>query len=381
MRKVLLAGLVLGLLSVVSVVTAQETIDLYNGSDTNISDWYANSVIPAFHAAQDQCRVNQVITGGGAGGNTPIIERAYAAFKSGQDPQADFFEQANPFIPVGAIDEGFWVKFDDTNVPNYANVSEVAKITPYDLPYRWSQVVLAYDMTKVSEDEVPHTWDELVAWIHANPGQFIYGRPDRGGSGQNFVVRAIHEANGRDPSLFTLDNFSPERAAEMFAPAWDILNDIEPDLYDSGSYPAGNLPVLQLFAQGAVSMISAWSDQTLQAINLGVLPETTGVVQLSDLPLVGGYATSAIPTNAAHMDCALTFANFLLTPEIQTQVVEQIGGFPAISWSLLPQELQERFANVISDKAPPTWPGGDWNSAMNDGWYTNVAPDVDRDSD
>lgn len=378
MRNILVA---LFVASLASLGLSQQTINLYNGSDTNISDWYANSLIPRFESSQNECRVNQVITGGGAGGNTPIVERAYAAFQSGQNPQADFFEQADPFLPVGAMDAGFWVAFDDEKVPNYANVVESAKITPYGLPYRWSQVVLAYDMTKVSEDEVPRTWDELVAWIKANPGQFAYGRPDRGGSGQNFVVRAIHEANGRDPSLFTVDNFDPERAEEMFTGAWEILNDIAPYLYDGGSYPAGNTPTLQLFAQGAVSMISAWSDQTLQAINLGVLPETTGIVQLTDLPLAGGYATSAIPVNAENLVCALAFANFLLSEEVQASVVEEIGGFPAISWDLLPQELQERFANVISDLPPTTWPGGNWNAAMNDGWYTNVAPQIDRNAD
>lgn len=378
MRPILAVLLVF---SLVSSGFAQQTINLYTGSDTNISDWYDNVLIPMFHSGQGECRVNQVITGGGGGGNTPIIDRAYAAFTTNQNPQADFFEQGDPFYPVGAIDEGFWVEFSPENVPNYANIVDSAKITPYNLPYRFSQVVLAYDSTRIADDEVPQTWDELVEWIKANPGQFAYGRPDRGGSGQNFVVRAVHEANGRDPSLFTVDSFSPEFAEEALAGAWAILNDIAPYLYDGGSYPAGNTPTLQLFAQGAVSMISAWSDQTLQAISLGVLPETTRLLQLTDLPLAGGYASSTIPTNAENLDCALVFADFLLSPEAQESVLEQIGGFPAISWSLLSEELQERFANATSDLPPTTWPGGNWNSAMNDGWYTNVAPQIDRDAD
>lgn len=378
MRTILGTILVFTLLAAGS---AQSTINFYIGSDTNISDWLTDQIIPAYQRSQAQCRVNAVITGGGAGGNSPVIDRAYAAFRSNTGPQADYFEQGDPFTPPGAMDEGFWVEFSADLVPNYANVVDMAKITPYHFPYRFSQVVLAYDTAKVPADEVPRTWDELVAWIKANPGQFAYGRPDRGGSGQNFVVRAVHEANGRDPSLFTTSNFSPELAAERFAGAWEILTDIGPFLYDGGSYPAGNTPTLQLLAQGAVSMISAWSDQTLQAIELGVLPDTISLLQLEDLPLVGGFASSAIPTNAENLECALDFANFMLTPEVQVSVLENIGGFPAISWSLLPAEIQERFANVISDRAPSTWPGGDWNAAMNDGWYANVAPHVDRSSD
>lgn len=356
---------------------SQQTIDLYNGSDTNISDWYSNTVIPKFQASVPECRVNQVITGGGAGGNDPIVDRAYAAFKSGGDPKADYFEQFDPFRPVGAMAEGFWFSFTAEAVPNYATIVDAAIETPFNLPYRGSQVLLAYDKTKVAENEVPRTWNELSAWIKANPGEFIYGRPDRGGSGRNFVVRAVHEANGRDPSLFSVDNFDPELAAERFAAAWELLNDLAPYLYDNASYPAGNTPTLQLLAQGAVSMVPAWSDQAIQAISLGVLPETTGLVQLEDLALVGGYATSAIPTNAANLDCALKLANFVLSPEIQASVVEEIGGFPAVSWDNLPQALRERFADVITDQVPD-FPGGDWNSAMNDSWYQNVAPNVDR---
>jgi putative spermidine/putrescine transport system substrate-binding protein len=361
-----------------SLSQAQQTIDLYTGSDTNISDWYSNKVIPMFEGAQSDCKVNQVITGGGGGGNDPIAERTFAALKTGDDPKADYFEEYDPFSPAGAVEAGLWVKFDTTNVPNYANVVEAAKITPFDLPYRGSQVLLAYDTTKIPESEVPRTWDALVAWIKANPGQFIYGRPDKGGSGRNFVVRAVHEANGADPSVFTIDNYTPELAEERFSKAWDLLNDLAPYLYDNASYPAGNNPTLQLLAQGAVSMVPAWSDQAIQAISLGVLPETTGLVQFEDLPMVGGYATSTIPTNAAHLECSLAFANFLLTPEVQQSVIEDIGGFPAVSWTMLPEELQQKFTSVIATEVP-NFPGGDWETAMNDGWYKTVAPNIPRD--
>ena len=372
---------VLGTLLVVSTVaTAQETLDVYTNSDTNISDWWTNTVAPAFEAAHPEYRLNVVITGGGGAGNDPIAQRALAALQTGGDPQVDMFESQDPFSPVGAIEAGLWEKFSTQNVPSYDNILEAAKITPYSLPYRGSQVLLAYDSTKVPENEVPHTWPDLVAWIKAHPGQFIYGRPDRGGSGRNFVVRAIHEANGRNPDLFKVDNFSAAEAKKDFAGAWKILNDLAPSLYDNAAYPAGNTPTLQLLAQGAVSMIPAWSDQALQAISLGALPETIKLVQLEDLPFVGGYAASTIPTNAAHLDGALALTEFLLTPEIQTSVVQDIGGFPAIRWELLSQDLQQEFTNVVTDRVP-VFPGGEWEAAMNDGWYSNVAPNVDRDSE
>ena len=363
-----------------SLACAQNVINVYVGSDTNISDWWSNKVVPAFEAAHPDYTLNMVHTGSGGGGNDPIIDRAYAAFQTGDDPRAEYFETGDPARPEGAVDEGFWVEFNAEVVPNYANVLEPAKDTPFELPYRGSQVLLAYDTTKVSEDEAPRTWDELTAWIKANPGEFIYGRPDRGGSGRNFVVRAVHEANGRDPSLFTSDNFDAATAEDRFAGAWAILNDLAPHLYDNAAYPAGNTPTLQLLAQGVVSMIPVWSDQALQAVSLGVLPETVGFVQLEDLPMVGGYASSTVPTNAAQLEGALLLADFLLTPEMQTSVVEDIGGFPVVDWSVLPQDLQQRFNSVITDTVP-TFPGGDWRAAMTEGWYDNVATNLSPDDE
>jgi putative spermidine/putrescine transport system substrate-binding protein len=124
-------------------------------------------------------------------------------------------------------------------------------------------------------------------------------------------------------------------------------------------------------------MIPAWSDQLLQGIQQGVLPETTGLVQLTDLALAGGFATSTVPTDAANLKQVLLLCDFILSPEIQTQVVTSIGGFPGISWDNLPADLKAKYADVVPSSIP-TFPGGDWASAVSDGWYRTVAPNVPR---
>jgi putative spermidine/putrescine transport system substrate-binding protein len=217
-----------------------------------------------------------------------------------------------------------------------------------------------------------------VAWAKAHPGRFAYGRPDKGGSGSNFVIRAIHEGNGRDPAAFTKANFEPAKAEEMLQKGWAILKDLHPCTFGEGTYPAGNTPALQLLAQGAVDMIPAWSDQALQALKQGVLPETVKLVQLQDLALCGGFAYSAIPANATSHDAALALANFMLSVETQTSCVRDIGGFPGISWDYLPADLKAEYIDVIPTSIP-TFPSGDWQKAKNDGWYRNVATNLTRD--
>lgn len=360
------------------LAAAQDAVlNMYTNSDVNISDFWTNTIKPAFEAANPGVSINVVIAREG-GGTGAIAERALAALQSGTGPQLDIIEQHDPFTPAGAIEAGLWVDWTQSGIANLGRVNPMAMQTPFGLPYRGSQVLLAYDTTRLAPADAPRTWDDLVTWIKANPGQFIYNRPDKGGSGGNFVRRAIHQANGNDPSKFTVDNFDAATSPAMLDAGFALLADIAPSLFDGGAYTASNSASIQLLAQGAVTMIPAWSDMALQAISTGVLPETTGLIQLQDLALAGGFSTAVVPTNAENLEMAIRLADFLLSDEIQTAIIEEIGGFPGVSWDVLPEELRSRYADVIPASIP-TFPGGDWSGAISDGWYRTVAPNVPRD--
>jgi putative spermidine/putrescine transport system substrate-binding protein len=352
-------------------------IDWYTGSDQNILDFWTNIVQPKFEAANPGITLNLVDAGDNAGLQA-IGDRAVAAMASSADPQADIFESFDPRLPKGAIEAGLYVNIKEAGLSNYSKINPLAFDGDYSVPYRGSQVLLAYDTTKLDPANAPKTFADLIAWIKANPGQFIYNRPDKGGSGGNFVRRAIYEVNGNDTSKFTVDNYSAEAADAALKPAWDLLMDLAPSLFDGGAYTAGNTPSLQLLSQSAVTMIPAWSDQALQAISTGVLPETTGLVQLSDLGLPGGFSRSVILANGVNKDAALKLADFLLTEEIQSAVLTELGGFPGVAWDYVSPELRDKYKDVIPTTIP-VFPGGDWEKAINDGWYRNVAPNVVRE--
>ena len=353
-------------------------IDWYTSSDQNILDFWTNIVKPKFEAANPGITIN-LVDGGDSAGLQAIADRAIAALGTSNDPQADFFEGFDSRLPVGAIDKGLWVDFSKENLSNYSKINPLAfEIDPLgtNLPYRGSQVLLAYDTTKLPAADVPKTWPDLVAWIKANPGQFIYNRPNKGGSGGNFVRRAIYAANGDDPTMFSVDGYTDEKAKEMLDPAWAILNDLAPSMMDGGAYTSGNTQSIQLLGQGAVTMIPAWSDQAIQAINQGALPETTGLVQLSDLGFPGNFARITVNTNGVNKDAALKLADFILTEEVQAAVLENLGGFPAVSWDYMSPELHEKYKDVIPASIP-VFPGGPWEKKINEEWYRAVAPNVD----
>jgi len=354
---------------------AANRIDWYTSSDQNIIDFWTNVVKPKFEAANAGVTIN-LVDGGDSAGVQAIAERAMAALSSKADPQSDMAEGFDTRLPKGGIEAGLWVDFSKAGLSNYSKINPLAFDVPTSLPYRGSQVLLAYDTTKLKPADAPRTWEALVAWIKANPGQFIYNRPDKGGSGGNFVRRAIWEVNGRDPSKFTVDNFAAFGAAAL-PPAWDMLKDLSGSLMDQGAYTSGNTQSIQLLSQSAVTMIPAWSDQALQAIKTGVLPETTGLVQLSDLALAGGFTKIGVFSNGLNKDLALKLADFVLTEEIQSAVITELGGFPGVSWDYVSKELHDKYKDVIPASIP-VFPGGDWEKNINDGWYRNVAPNVDR---
>lgn len=357
---------------------APGTIDWYTSSDTNILDFWTNIVKPKFEAANPGVMLNLVDAGDSAG-QLAIADRALAAMQTGTDPQADYFESGEPRLPAGAIEAGLYVNLKEAGLSNWSKVNPLGIDTEYSVPYRGSQVLLAYDTAKLDPANAPKTWADLVAWIKANPGQFIYNRPDKGGAGGNFVRRAIYEANGKDPAAFTTSNFTPEAAEKALNPAWDILKDIAPSLFDGGAYTGGNTPSLQLLGQGAVTMIPAWSDQAISAINTGVLPETAGLVQLQDLALPGGFSRSVVLANGVNKDAALKLIDFVLSEEIQSAVLSELGGFPGVQWEYVSQDLRQKYADVIPTTIP-SFPAGEWEKAINDGWYRNVAPNVDRNA-
>lgn len=376
-REFLLAGMAAGLVLNTRSASAATRLDMYTNSDSNISDFWTNVIRPAFEKANPDVKLNIVIART-SGGIDAVTERAIAALTGGFDPQFDYAESFNPLNVKAAVEANLWTDWSKAGLSNIGLLNPLGFETNFGLSYRGSQVLLAYDTTKLSAADAPKTWADLVTWIKANPGQFVYNRPDKGGSGGNFVRRAIHEGNGRDPKAFTFDNFTDAYAAETLAKGWDILKDLAPSLYEKGAYTAGNSASIQLLSQGVVTMAPVWSDQVLQAIGKGVLPETTGLVQLTDLAFAGGFSQTVVPVNAKNHALALKLADFVLTPEIQTKIVTDVGGFPGIAWKHLPTELQEKYADVVPASIP-TFPAGPWNSAISDGWYREVAPNVARD--
>ncbi|MBK9750091.1 MAG: hypothetical protein IPO91_25410 [Chloroflexi bacterium] len=60
--------------------------------------------------------------------------------------------------------------------------------------------------------------------------------------------------------------------------------------------------------------------------------------------------------------------------------MREIGGIPAVSWDQFAVEFQQEYTNVIVDNIP-SWPDGAYSAALVEGWYENVATNIDLASE
>ena len=147
-----MAGAAAGLLASSRFAAAATRLDLYTSSDANISDFFNNVVKPAFEAANPGLELNVVIARPQAALDA-VVQRAFAALSTKSDPQLDMIEQYEPMLPNGGIEAGLWTDFQKAGLANYGAVNKLAIQTAYGLPYRGSQVLLAYDSTKAAEGQ------------------------------------------------------------------------------------------------------------------------------------------------------------------------------------------------------------------------------------
>ena len=305
----------------------QSTIYFTSLGDVNLVDLYRNTIIPDFEKAYPQYTVHFTDILHGIGAPALIVNNLTAAMKSGttsvkydvweDDPSAYSY-------PSGKTEKDYFMPLTLQDIPNGAKVPAIvwAQGQGYAAAYRASAVTLAYNSQEVPNP--PETFADLITWIKANPGKFTYCKPDEGGTGDYFVAEAIRSV--MDDSLLT----KPYSAASesSWPKAWALLKSIEPDLYQNGFHPSGNIPVLNLLAKGAIWMGTAWSDQGLQYLDQGLLPKYIKLTQISP-PFAGGPSFISIPKLAQNPVGAKALVNYILSVPEQAKIATAIEGFPA----------------------------------------------------
>lgn len=291
-----------------------------------VSDFNANSE----YAGTYEAKLNFILSGTGGG---TLADQLVAAYKAGQtDTEFDVVDLGDDDLTkiLSLTDEDILSELDMSKVPNAEGVSaEPVAAKGKIQPYRGTTVILAYNSETVPEDEVPTTMDELVEWIKAHPGRFAYNTPGTGGAGDSFVRTSIYNFIDDDSALMSSDRKWMEQWDEGFA----FLKELHPYMYKSGNtvvYPNKNQGTLDLLTQGEIDMCPNWADMVLSQRKAGTVPEKIKITTIEP-SFTGSVQGITVPSYSGNKEGGYAFINYLLSPEAQTILVQDMAAIPLVT--------------------------------------------------
>lgn len=352
---------------------SKETVTLWATGSDNMRQGY-EAIQTAFnkskYADKYQLKVEFIMSG--TGGQS-LQDRVAAAKKAGKTNTDFDIIDLNNSDYAGYVEKGgkdLFADLDTSRIPNYKNIKaknseEGAKQM---MPYRGTTVVLAYDSDKVKK--VPKTADALYRWIKNNPGQFAYNSPSTGGAGQSFVQTAIYNQIGDESALTSSD----KKWEAQWSKGFDLLKELHPYMYKSGGkvvYPNKNQGALDLLTNKEVSMIPTWADMYLTQKQMGTLPDSIKITQISPA-LTGTLASLAIPTIGSHKDGAYAVLDFMASDEAQNILLDKMAAIPVVDTAKLDQDKVKLIAGLDVTKFR-TASIGSLSDDLNKQWDEQIA--------
>lgn len=291
-----------------------------------VDDFNANSEYVGTYEA----KLNFILSGTGGG---TLADQLVAAYKAGQtDTEFDVVDLGDDDLTkiLSLTDESVLEDLDMSKIPNAEGVTaEPVAAKGKIQPYRGTTVILAYNSETVPEDEVPTTMDELVEWIKAHPGRFAYNTPGTGGAGDSFVRTSIYNFIDDDSALMSSDPKWMEQWDEGFA----FLKELHPYMYKSGDsivYPNKNQGALDLLTQGEIDMCPNWADMVLSQRKAGTVPEKIKITTIEP-SFTGSVQGIAVPSYSGNKEGGFAFIDYLLSPEAQTILVQDMAAIPLVT--------------------------------------------------
>jgi putative spermidine/putrescine transport system substrate-binding protein len=223
--------------------------------------------------------------------------------------------------------------------PALSKVQEGYATNGYLVPVYRNQTGFVYDPDKVPTP--PETWADFTAWLDANPGQFAFNDPSKGGSGQAFVQTVIVNMLGGQDKYAGDTELKQDKVAD-WGKVWDWFNANESKFTITSS----NNDSLDRVNQGEVLMAAAWDDDTAVSLSKGTLFKRAKLY-IPALGMPGGGDSLGIPANAPHKAAAMLFVSYLIQADVQKQLNATIGSYLARTDvagdnALIPEEQRQK---------------------------------------
>ncbi len=191
----------------------------------------------------------------------------------------------------------------------------------YLAPFHRNQTGILYDPQQVANP--PQTWEELTAWIDANPKKFGFNDPSKGGSGQSFVHTLIAYTTGGLEKYKGDADLVASKVAN-WDQAWKWVNDRK----DKLTFTVSNNDSIIRMNGGEIAMTVAWDDNVKDMMSKGNLFKRAKMY-IPKMGLAGGGDTMGIPKNAPNKAAALVWIRHITSRDQQIKKFEMVGAYPA----------------------------------------------------
>lgn len=225
-----------------------------------------------------------------------------------------------------------------------------------EMPWSGEQYVCAVNRARVSERDTPSTFEELRAYLEANPGKFTYVKPPHY-IGNTFVQAAIYafnpDGNGAQPFQSSLDELGVAELARLVTPGLEYLKGLEPLLLGANGgkprYPEDIAALDGLFLNGEVNFDCKFGlFAVATGLSTGTYPAEAEEFIFPEGNMIKNKNYLAIPANTPNPAAALVLVNCMASVDAQISKLKNVG-MPA---GIDPWLLSEADAVALAAASP-----------------------------
>jgi ABC-type uncharacterized transport system YnjBCD substrate-binding protein len=328
---------------------AQVTLNVVTAGDTNMHDLQRNVFGPEFEKRNPGVKINAVGSGPGEAGSRVIVTKMKAQKDANVAKWDVDVAIVHQIVMSDLIQNDLVAKYAPEIGTSKLTTADDAKnalgfnVEGFVMPMFHSQVVLAYNPEMVKNP--PSTFEELVAWIKANPRKFGYNGVKGGMSGVAFTTGWVYWKAGLADKY--VKGPYDKAAQEKWAAAIKELKSLPVVL------TTGNNDTLDKLNRGEIAMGPVWVDMLIDLKNQGRMDPKIRMKLISP-GFPGQPMYLVVPKRAANYDVAKKYVEFITSPEMQAKViVERNGWYPGIDGKHVLPHVSDKAKALLFEDVPP----------------------------
>ena len=327
------------------------TLNVAIGADVNVVDVHKTLLGPGFKEKNPGVDFNVVGTGTGEAASRAIYTKIKAQQDAGRKTWDIDVALVSMIVASQMVREGLLHKYVlGIQAAGLVTGPETKRafgveVDGYVVPMFHNQIAIAYNPQNVAKP--PKSFEELVAWVKANPRKFGYNGIKGGVSGQGFTVGWVYWKTGQYQA-FTQGPFDKGKEP-LWRKALEELRDFNRDVLIT----SGNAGTLDALNRGELWMGAVWIDQLVAWKNEGRMdPGITPVLISPGLPIYPLYLV--VPREAANRDWAAKYIDHVSQPEVQARIiVERFGWYPGVDASRVQPLLSAKAKELLFKDVTP----------------------------